>query len=343
MAESSKHDNPEEAILVAAEKGELDHVKKLLESGVDPNTANDIGTSALHIAAKEGHWDIARLLLEKKASPRLQDGHNAIPLHRAIKPGHTKIVRLLLDCDPTLCESVTDPTRMLCLAASNGHTEIVQILLDHNVPSLDKAPQNTALHYAAKYGFPEVCNLLLEHDKSLTRTLWERMTGPSLEVDTKDCYGVIPFVYAFQKKHHQAVEVFLRHYPHLTNARDNYKQLLFLEAARNRDTEMIRIFLDHGADIDMKDGQGRRALHMPIWFFNLYDSPSLYFDETVETINLLLARGATIDVKDDFGFTPEAQANNPKIKMLLRNYKAAKGNSVSSVPQASAPPPEYTK
>ena len=342
MAESSKNNSSEEDILVAAEKGELDHVKKLLESGVDPNTVDDIGTSALHIAAKEGHWDIARLLLEKKASPRLQDGHNATPLHRAIKPGHTKIVRLLLDCDPTLCESVTDPTRMLCLAASHGHLEIAQILLDHNVPTLDKAPQNTALHYAAKYGFPEVCNLLLEHDKALNRTLWERMTGPSLEVDTKDCNGATPLAYAFEKKHYRVVEVFLRHYPHLTKARDRHKNLFFLEAARNRDVEMVGIFLDHGADIDMKDDQGRRALHMAIWYFNLYDS-DVDFDPTVETIKLLIDRGATRDVKNNFGRTPEALANNPKIRMLLRNYKVAKGGPVSTVPQESAPPPEYTK
>lgn len=55
MAEDFKGGKSEitETIVVAADHGRLDLVTALLERGEDPNTVNEIGTSALHNAAKE--------------------------------------------------------------------------------------------------------------------------------------------------------------------------------------------------------------------------------------------------------------------------------------------------
>ncbi|KAJ5678706.1 hypothetical protein N7462_006950 [Penicillium macrosclerotiorum] len=307
MAKSSRNDQPEESIIVAAEQGRLDLVTNLLESGADPNTVDDIGTSALHNAAKEGHWHIARLLLEKNASPRILDGHNVTPLHRAIKAGHTQIVRLILDCDPTICESVVDPTKLLCIAANCGYSEITQILLAYNIPSLDKSPGITALHCAAKY-----------------------------------YTGATPFLYAFEKRHHRTVEVFLRHYPDLTKAYDQHKVLLFHEAVRTLNIEMTRIFLDNGADIEMENRKGSRPLHVVVTASLNYSHYSEnYLNEIIEMIQFLLARGAAVDVKDKDGYTPEFHARDPKIRMLLRNHEASGGDRKLTLPQTSAPPPEY--
>ncbi|KAJ5081102.1 hypothetical protein N7456_013340 [Penicillium angulare] len=333
-------DTPEENIIIAAEQGRLDLVTKLLDGGADPNTVNEVGRSALHNAAKEGHWDISRLLLEKNASPRIEDGNCATPLQLAIRAGHEKIVRLIFECDPTICESADANTlKLLRIAALFGHAEITQILLDNNVPSLDNTKELTALHYAAEKGHYEVCDILLKHDKALNRSFWDRMTGPTLQVDRKDYDGRTPFHYAFNKRQTKTVGLFLRHYPELTKACNKHKYLLFHEAVRWRLFEMVHVFLDNGVDLQMKDHRGKNSLHESVSAGSL-NAPT-FNEETAEMIRLLLSRGASVDVKDKWGWTPEMYAQDPKIRMILRNHKASKGDSVTITPRVSAPPPEY--
>jgi glutaminase len=50
----------------AASKGDLERLKKLLESGVDVNAMSDFyGRTALHDAAAEGHFAVVDFLVKK--------------------------------------------------------------------------------------------------------------------------------------------------------------------------------------------------------------------------------------------------------------------------------------
>ncbi|KAJ5458021.1 hypothetical protein N7475_009409 [Penicillium sp. IBT 31633x] len=335
----SEESQPPENIIVAADHGRLDLVTALLEGGADPNTVNDIGTSALHNAANNGHWDIVRLLLEKNASPGIEDGNCATPLRLAVRAGHKEIVRLLLECDPPTSETKKlEAHRFLRIAASLGHTEIVQLFLDCDTPTLSSKEQETALQLAAFKGHHDICDLLLKHDKALDRSLWTRMVGPKLEVDTKDYAGNTPFAYAVEKGHKQTVEVFLRNYPELRETCDKWKTPHFHAAIKRGSIEMVQIFLDHGTDVEMKGDQGYRALHVAV------KTDSLGFvTGTTEMLHLLLAHGAAVDAVDEYGSKPEFYTKNPKIRMLLRNHSAthSKSDQLPKAPIASAPPPEY--
>ncbi|KAJ5199414.1 hypothetical protein N7491_000030 [Penicillium cf. griseofulvum] len=336
---SSKTSQSAETIIVVAAHGRLDLVTALLEGGTDPNTVDEVGTSALHNAAKEGHWDIARLLLENNASPRIQDGNRATPLRFAVRAGHKEIVRLFLECDPPTNEiKETETFRLLRLAAALGYTDIVQLFLDCNTPTLGANGDETALHLSAAKGHHEVCDLLLKHDKALNRSVWTRLVGPNLQVYSKDYDGNTPFAWAVKGGHEQTVEVFLRNYPELSKTADVEKEPYFHKAIRTGKTEMVRIFLKYGTDTEMKGSQGRRALHIAVTAENMG-----YYTGAIEMIQLLLAHGAIVDSKDEYGSTPEFYSNNPKTRMILRNHAAThtKVGSVPKAPVASAPPPEY--
>ena len=89
-----------EPLAEAVDKGDCAAVKRLLDSGVSPNSrAFLVGyhmETALARAAKEGHIEIARLLLDRGAD--VNDSHSAgeTALSEAAKAGQTELVRLLI-------------------------------------------------------------------------------------------------------------------------------------------------------------------------------------------------------------------------------------------------------
>lgn len=49
------------------------------------------------------------------------------------------------------------------------------------------------LHLTARKGYHDACEILLKHDKGLTLPVWERLVGPSLQVDSKDLLRIDAF------------------------------------------------------------------------------------------------------------------------------------------------------
>jgi ankyrin repeat protein len=81
------------------------------------------------------------------------------------------------------------------------------------------------------------------------------------------------------------VESLLRRHPHLATQRDGRGDQPILHAARNGDTEIVRLLLDHGADPNTVNDRGHTALYCAGGHGHL------------ETLKLLLERGADCDAK----------------------------------------------
>ena len=82
----------------AAQRGDEDAVRALLDQGADVQTAHTDGMTALHWAAQRGHVEMAEVLIYAGANldAVTRIGHHT-PLHVASRSGHAEVVRVLLE------------------------------------------------------------------------------------------------------------------------------------------------------------------------------------------------------------------------------------------------------
>lgn len=157
----------------AAEFSDLTTVRVLLKHKVDFNAVTSMGITALHIAAKHGYTDIVAELLLHGAKINMlasdMKGSSICPLHYAVENNHPAIVATLLDAgvnvDIGRSYSGRDNVTCLHLAVMKQNAEMVRQLLA--VPGIDvntcDSDSATVLHIAARGGFSDIAELLLQH------------------------------------------------------------------------------------------------------------------------------------------------------------------------------------
>lgn len=84
----------ETALMLAAFKGNMDLVQRLLKDGASVNRIG--GWTPLHYAAAEGHNEIVKLLLEKGARVNVQTYSGITPLYMAARRPSREVVMTLL-------------------------------------------------------------------------------------------------------------------------------------------------------------------------------------------------------------------------------------------------------
>ena len=129
------------SLLVAAENGDAEVVRALLDGGADTNKAStDDGETPLLWAAHKGHVEVVRMLLDGGADAnKASTDDGATPLFVAAEIGHVRVVCALLesgagvDVNAARSDGRGDP---LSVACHRGHCKVVSLLLDHGAVSL---------------------------------------------------------------------------------------------------------------------------------------------------------------------------------------------------------------
>ena len=111
------------ALFVAAYRGNLAEMRRLIDEGADVNAATADGSTPLHAACQEARTEAVRLLISSgaRADPRQWDG--ITPLLIACELGHALCARELI-----LAKANVDASERrhgataLHLACRNGHT-----------------------------------------------------------------------------------------------------------------------------------------------------------------------------------------------------------------------------
>jgi ankyrin repeat protein len=152
-------------LILAAENGQAEVVKLLIDIGVDKEAQDRDDRTALYAAAELGHENVVKLLLELGANK--EGAYEYTPLGAAVTEGHWTVAKLLLDNDVNP-EGTSDKycKAAVLSAASWGNADMVKQLLDKgaDINAVECDYGWTALTRAAENGNEEVVKVLLGYD-----------------------------------------------------------------------------------------------------------------------------------------------------------------------------------
>ena len=166
-------------------RGSLLPLEELLEIPLDPDVADDYGTTHLGHAANDGHLDIARLLLEARANTEHTDKDGKTPLLLAGEKGYREsdVARMLVEAGANMEHTDTDGQTPLWFAARMGYLGIARMLVaaGANKEHTDKDGL-TPLGIAAACGNLDIARLLLKAGANKEHTDKDGLTPLGLAV-----------------------------------------------------------------------------------------------------------------------------------------------------------------
>ena len=163
----------ESLVADAAQEGDLEAVRALLQQGADPNAAQPDGLTGLHWAALNDELGIAEILLYAGAtvSPVTRVG-GYTPLHLASQSGHGVVARVLLEAGADANAYTTTGVSSLHFAAQADAAEAIIALIEHGaeVDARDTFSNRTPLMFAAYRGAVEATEALVRADADMSAT-----------------------------------------------------------------------------------------------------------------------------------------------------------------------------
>lgn len=303
---------------------------------VDSETDSNHDT-ALTLACAGGHEDLVELLLSRGADIEHRDKKGFTPLILAATAGHEKVVEILLNHSADI-EAQSERTKdtPLSLACSGGRYEVVELLLSRGANREHRNVSDyTPLSLAASGGYVNIIKLLLNH-------------GAEINSRTGSKLGISPLMLAAMNGHTAAVKLLLdmgsdinaqietnrntaltlacfqgRHevVSLLLDRRANVEHRAktgltpLMEAASGGYVEVGRVLLDKGADVNATPVPSSRDTALTI----AADKGHCRF------VELLLSRGAAVEVKNKKGNSPlwlAANGGHLSVVELLYNASA---------------------
>jgi uncharacterized protein len=274
------------ALADAAQKRDIEAVRRLLKERADVNAPQGDGATALHWAA---HWDdlgTAELLIRAGANVNAANDYGVTALTLACTNRSTTLVERLLEAraNPSAAQATGVTPLMEC--ARTGTTAAVRALLARGalVDARHTRTGQTALMWAVAGRHAESVRLLIERGADVRA----RSTG-----------GFTPLMFAARSGHLDSARMLLEAGADVNEANAEQGSALVVASASGH--EMLALFLlERGADPNAADKSGITALHntaqrglTAVSGVRYDDSYSVQPHNMRDLAKALLARGAS--------------------------------------------------
>ncbi|GFY38185.1 ankyrin repeat and SAM domain-containing protein 6 [Trichonephila inaurata madagascariensis] len=309
----------ETPLQVSAANGFSQIVSLLISYGASIDLPNSYGWTPLMHAARHGHFSTVAILLKKKAKVNICNKLGLSPVVAAAWSGDLKTVKLLTDAGaivdyvPSLNQSNECYLSPMMAAALCGHDDIIRFLLAEGV-DIDQVSPVTGLSplmLAACEGLKKVVQIIIENscDTKTTDTCGRSALDLAVECSNQEVIiyleGITTSKYTNEGS--QDIDIFqavksgdvlkvksiLKQNPESTNAISSHDGMTPLMLASMLGyNNIVNILLSSSAKLDAQDLEnGWTALMYAI------------FHRRSQTVELLLKKGASIDLPASNGFT----------------------------------------
>jgi ankyrin repeat protein len=284
----------------AANKGNLEIVKALVDWGADLEIAHKGKTPLLHSYSPE----IISYLLEKGANVNTKDkaGQNSLMLQVGSKKNinatewqkRIKIAKMLINHGVDINDRNLAGKTAIDIARSYDNREIEELLKEAG----------------AKATFNEE-NFLIAVDRNEIENVKFSLTE-GIDANAKNHKNKTALIIAVETKSPEMVGLLLEHGADVNTIFGRRGKTLLMNVVGN--VEIVKLLLKHGADLNAKDKSGKTALMEAVK------------SEAVATVKLLLKTGADVHIKenklDRTALLIAAFGRNVEILKLLLSYGA---------------------
>lgn len=147
-------------LMIGAWEGNIAMMELFVARGADVHKINRFGEQALQLAAWRGQMEAVRWLLDHGAQVN-RDGDQWAALHYAVFAGRQEVAQLLMARGADVNARSTNGSTVLMMAAREGQEELAKILI---AAGADPRPANergeTALTWAMRYGNLRIARLV---------------------------------------------------------------------------------------------------------------------------------------------------------------------------------------
>lgn len=246
LALSTEAQTPVTSILDAAEQGNIEAVKELLQKEPQLIAAtDDRGYSPLHKAAYNNRLEVAEYLASQNADLNSLSRSGSTPLHGAASYGHVEVVRFLLGKGASPDVINAGGFTPLLGASSSNHGEIVRLLVD----------KGANINAKTGNGQTPLSLAVWNDDTGLTRFLLDK--GADANVPAQN--GVSLPYFAMASRSREIGSLFFDKIADFTEKDSLGLTILHFVAARGFE-DLAEKLLNKGVDPDSKDNFGKTAL-----------------------------------------------------------------------------------
>lgn len=259
-------------------------------------------------ALRNGHAATIDTML--KDSPDLADirkSDKSSPLHLAARSGLLEVAKkLIANKAPVNAESKPGVTPLI-EAIRRQHTDMCKLLFDAGADPNIKGDFGTALHVAVMTKKINTVKLLLEN---------------KAKVDSKDKRDNTPLSVAVDYKSFEIARLLIKNKADVNIAnKQGFTPLLKLLGGKDPDIEMLKLFLENGANVNVQTGYEKKS---PLHYATMWGN--------VDAAKLLLDYGADRKLVNNMKKTAAELAQKQDLKKLIETYKpipkgAAKGEA----------------
>lgn len=336
------------ALRIACNEGNTDIAEILIENGANMDLPDEKGWTPLKAACKRERESVVALLLRKGADIQECDQETLNPLMLVCQTDNLNILKLFLDQKINVNNPTADGKTALRIACEGGHFKIARKLIENgaDVTKSDK-DKLTPLHAVCARSLNKLINSIQDATWTVVYGYTSVIVNPSnlnvaamliecgADVNAATSEGTTALMLASSGYEPELINMLIDKGANI-NKVDKKGMTAISISSKASNYNIVNLLLDHGSLPDTEDNDGNTPLHFLCGHLLIHSNQNFSQlhsvllhsrledgDNCLETIKLLIDKGANINHSNNFGYTPLFVAsmfdNLKRIKLLIEN------------------------